>query len=52
MTTTQPEGRSGVAWDELVGAALVGTERRTPPGVPPGQDPAAALLDAAAADTV
>ncbi|MGW1072966.1 DUF5691 domain-containing protein [Streptomyces sp. NPDC002537] len=40
-------------WDELVSAALLGTERRTPPVQPrPGQDAAAALLDAAAAQTV
>ncbi|MFI8938146.1 DUF5691 domain-containing protein [Streptomyces syringium] len=40
-------------WDELVTAALLGTERRTPPTRPrPGQDAAAALLDAAALRTV
>ncbi|UNO40330.1 DUF5691 domain-containing protein [Streptomyces sp. MST-110588] len=40
-------------WGELVTAALLGTERRTPP-VPgrAGQGPAAALLDAAAVSTV
>ncbi|MEU0070915.1 DUF5691 domain-containing protein [Streptomyces sp. NPDC006332] len=39
-------------WEELVTAALLGTERRTPPGCPPGQDAPLALLDAAAAETV
>ncbi|MEU9112612.1 DUF5691 domain-containing protein [Streptomyces sp. NPDC048483] len=41
------------AWEDLVSAALLGTERRTPP-VPlrAGQSPAAALLDAAAVSTV
>ncbi|MCC3771392.1 DUF5691 domain-containing protein [Streptomyces sp. UNOC14_S4] len=40
-------------WDELVSAALLGTERRTPPVRPrPGQDAAEALLDVAALHTV
>ncbi|MEU2873852.1 DUF5691 domain-containing protein [Streptomyces olivoreticuli] len=40
-------------WDELVSAALLGTERRTPPVRPrEGQDATAALLDAAALHTV
>ncbi len=41
-----------VAWEELVSAALLGTERRTPPGLRAGGDPAAALLDTAAVATV
>ncbi|MEU0808692.1 DUF5691 domain-containing protein [Streptomyces sp. NPDC005970] len=46
MTITAP-------WDDLVAAALLGTERRTPPVAPrPGQDASAALLDAAAFSTV
>ncbi|MGY0060812.1 DUF5691 domain-containing protein [Streptomyces sp. LZ34] len=46
MSTTAP-------WDDLVAAALLGTERRTPPVTPrPGQDAPAALLDAAALSTV
>ncbi|MES4901235.1 MULTISPECIES: DUF5691 domain-containing protein [unclassified Streptomyces] len=46
MSTTAP-------WDDLVAAALLGTERRTPPLTPrPGQDAPAALLDAAALSTV
>nr|WP_258052778.1 DUF5691 domain-containing protein [Streptomyces sp. Ru73] len=40
-------------WGELVSAALLGTERRTPDvPVRAGQEPAAALLDAAAVSTV
>ncbi|MFI1970426.1 hypothetical protein BLA24_27270 [Streptomyces cinnamoneus] len=40
-------------WDDLVSAALLGTERRTPPAPPrAGQDTAGALLDAAALRTV
>ncbi|WP_330348539.1 DUF5691 domain-containing protein [Streptomyces sp. NBC_00582] len=40
------------SWDELVTAALLGTDRRTPPGAAPGRTAPAALLDAAAAETV
>jgi hypothetical protein len=40
-------GDPDTAWDELVTAALLGSERRTPPGGSP-----AALLDAAAVATV
>ncbi len=44
---------SAAPWGELVSAALLGTERRTPDvPVRAGQDPAAALLDAAAVSTV
>ncbi|MCF3103884.1 hypothetical protein IPZ58_20145 [Streptomyces roseoverticillatus] len=40
-------------WDELVTSALLGTARRTPPVCArDGQDTAAALLDAAAVETV
>ncbi|MFC8240872.1 DUF5691 domain-containing protein [Streptomyces chartreusis] len=39
-------------WEELVTAALLGTERRTPPGCPPGREAPVALLDAAAVGTV
>ncbi|MFJ8188480.1 DUF5691 domain-containing protein [Streptomyces sp. NPDC096094] len=39
-------------WEELVTSALLGTDRRTPPGCEPGPRAAAALLDAAAAETV
>lgn len=43
---------SSPAWEELVTAALLGTDRRTPPGTSPGRGAATALLDAAAAETV
>ncbi|GHF17244.1 DUF5691 domain-containing protein [Streptomyces morookaense] len=53
MTTTSCTTPHPPAWDELVAAALLGTERRTPPVQPrPGRDPAAALLDEAALRTV
>ncbi|WP_444544827.1 DUF5691 domain-containing protein, partial [Streptomyces albospinus] len=56
-TATPPVPRhpsaSPVPWPELVSAALLGAERRTPPvSVRPGQSAAAALLDAAAVSTV
>ncbi|TXS52994.1 hypothetical protein EAO75_01685 [Streptomyces sp. uw30] len=40
------------AWEELVTAALLGTDRRTPPGCAPGREAPVALLDAAAVETV
>ncbi|MGW1614150.1 DUF5691 domain-containing protein [Streptomyces sp. NPDC002285] len=40
------------AWEELVTAALLGTDRRTPPGSAPGQEAPLALLDTAAVETV
>ncbi|WP_405821249.1 DUF5691 domain-containing protein [Streptomyces sp. NBC_01390] len=43
---------SAGVWEELVTAALLGTERRTPPGCPPGRQAPVALLDAAAVETV
>ncbi|MDX5568648.1 DUF5691 domain-containing protein [Streptomyces sp. ID05-04B] len=43
---------SASAWDELITAALLGTDRRTPPAAAPGRDAPTALLDAAAAETV
>ncbi|MEV0205991.1 DUF5691 domain-containing protein [Streptomyces sp. NPDC050788] len=39
-------------WEELVTTALLGTERRTPPGGAPGREAPVALLDAAAVETV
>ena len=44
---TQPARAPGPGWGELVSAALLGTERRTPPG-----GSVTALLDAAAVETV
>ncbi|MGW2325380.1 DUF5691 domain-containing protein [Streptomyces sp. NPDC001700] len=56
MTSTAPApapASAPVSWDDLVAAALLGTERRTPPvAARPGQDAASALLDAAALSTV
>ncbi|MEU6911988.1 DUF5691 domain-containing protein [Streptomyces olindensis] len=40
------------AWEGLVTTALLGTDRRTPPGSAPGPDAPVALLDAAAVETV
>ncbi|MFI9047845.1 DUF5691 domain-containing protein [Streptomyces sp. NPDC053427] len=53
MTSTSPKTTTTAAWEDLVSAALLGTERRTPP-VPlrAGRSAAAALLDAAAVSTV
>ncbi|MDQ1036633.1 hypothetical protein QFZ75_003049 [Streptomyces sp. V3I8] len=42
----------GSRWEELVTAALLGTARRVPTGVPAGRDAPTALLDAAAVETV
>ncbi|MFD9326688.1 DUF5691 domain-containing protein [Streptomyces sp. NPDC060065] len=47
-TTSAPEG----SWEELVTVALLGTDRRTPPGCGPGQEAPMALLDAAAVETL
>ncbi|MGW0331292.1 DUF5691 domain-containing protein [Streptomyces sp. NPDC003011] len=51
-TTAHVEAPAPGAWEELVTAALLGTERRTPPGCPPGRQAPLALLDAAAVETV
>ena len=40
------------AWEELVTAALLGTDRRTPPGRAPGREAPLTLLDTAAVETV
>ncbi|MCR8577248.1 hypothetical protein NE399_24580, partial [Streptomyces sp. Isolate_219] len=48
-----PTPTAPAPWSDLVSAALLGTERRTPPvAARPGQTAAAALLDAAAVSTV
>ncbi|MFE6780278.1 DUF5691 domain-containing protein [Streptomyces sp. NPDC057702] len=59
MTDTSDTGpahaaaRPAASWDDLLAAALLGTDRRTPPvDVRPGQDAATALLEAAAISTV
>ncbi|MCX4764455.1 DUF5691 domain-containing protein [Streptomyces sp. NBC_01275] len=51
MTAT-PALPTPAAWEDLVTAALLGTDRRTPPGAAPGRAAPKALLDAAAAETV
>ncbi|MGC5038383.1 DUF5691 domain-containing protein [Streptomyces sp. DT190] len=51
--TSAPADAPGTgAWEGLVTTALLGTDRRTPPGTAPGQDAPVALLDAAAVETV
>ncbi|MFE9676002.1 DUF5691 domain-containing protein [Streptomyces sp. NPDC006259] len=45
-------GTASASWEEIVAVALLGTDRRTPPGVAPGRAASSALLDAAAAETV
>ncbi|MGP3981977.1 DUF5691 domain-containing protein [Streptomyces sp. KR80] len=50
MTTTAPH--HGPSWEELVTAALLGTERRVPLLTTLGREPARALLDAAAVSAV
>jgi hypothetical protein len=51
-TSTPVQAPAPGAWEELVTAALLGTERRTPPGAAPGRDAPVALLDAVATQTV
>ncbi|MEU0175838.1 DUF5691 domain-containing protein [Streptomyces massasporeus] len=51
--TSAPADAPGAdVWEGLVTTALLGTDRRTPPGTAPGPDAPAALLDAAAVETV
>ncbi|MEU2281333.1 DUF5691 domain-containing protein [Streptomyces sp. NPDC013178] len=52
MTGTPTPTAPASTWEDLVTAALLGTDRRTPPGAIPGRNAPAALLDAAAAETV
>ncbi|MFF4793229.1 DUF5691 domain-containing protein [Streptomyces sp. NPDC001276] len=51
-TSTPPEAPATGAWEELVTTALLGTDRRTPPGGAPGRTAPVVLLDAAAVQTV
>ncbi|WP_369248672.1 DUF5691 domain-containing protein [Streptomyces sp. R41] len=52
-TTSASAGApAGGSWEELVTVALLGTERRTPPGWVPGREAPVALLDAAAVETL
>ncbi|MEU4997676.1 DUF5691 domain-containing protein [Streptomyces sp. NPDC021622] len=53
MTGTTPlDEAAATPWEELVTAALLGTDRRTPPVHAPGKDAPTALLDAAAVQTL
>ncbi|MBO4260381.1 hypothetical protein GRC12_42100, partial [Streptomyces griseorubiginosus] len=51
-TSTPVDAPAPGVWEELVTAALLGTERRTPPGGTAGREAPVALLDAAALETV
>ncbi|GAA2435311.1 DUF5691 domain-containing protein [Streptomyces glaucus] len=51
-TSAPSDASAPGAWEELVTTALLGTERRTPPGCAPGREAPVALLDAAAVETV
>ncbi|MGX4690297.1 DUF5691 domain-containing protein [Streptomyces sp. JNUCC 63] len=51
-TSAPVEAPATGAWEELVTTALLGTDRRTPPGGARGRTAPVALLDAAAAQTV
>ncbi|MEU9782851.1 hypothetical protein AB0H92_18150, partial [Streptomyces phaeochromogenes] len=49
--TASADASGGNRWEELVTAALLGTARRTPSGIPAGREAPTALLDAAAVET-
>ncbi|MFI1534279.1 DUF5691 domain-containing protein [Streptomyces anandii] len=51
-TSAPVEAPAAGAWEELVTTALLGTDRRRPPGGAPGREAPVALLDAAALETV
>ncbi|MGW2239365.1 DUF5691 domain-containing protein, partial [Streptomyces sp. NPDC001759] len=51
-TSTAVDTPAPGAWEELVTVALLGTERRTPPGGTSGREAPVALLDAAAVQTL
>ncbi|GGX67340.1 DUF5691 domain-containing protein [Streptomyces anandii] len=51
-TSAPVEAPTAGAWEELVTTALLGTDRRRPPGGAPGREAPMALLDAAALETV
>ncbi|MER6181117.1 DUF5691 domain-containing protein [Streptomyces sp. NPDC001652] len=51
-TSTPVDSPAQDVWEELVTTALLGTDRRTPPGAAPGRAAPVALLDAAATQTV
>jgi len=51
-TSASVEASAAGAWEELVTVALLGTDRRVPPGCEPGREAPVALLDSAAVETV
>ncbi|MGW7204093.1 DUF5691 domain-containing protein [Streptomyces sp. NPDC054837] len=51
-TSTPVDSPAQDVWEELVTTALLGTDRRTPPGAAPGRAAPVALLDEAATQTV
>ncbi|MFJ8506626.1 DUF5691 domain-containing protein [Streptomyces avermitilis] len=51
-TPGSPAAPSVALWEELVTTALLGTDRRTPPGPASGREAPAALLGTAAVETV
>lgn len=51
-TSASVEASAAGAWEELVTVALLGTDRRVPPGCEPGRKAPVALLDSAAVATV
>ncbi|MFF1656346.1 DUF5691 domain-containing protein [Streptomyces sp. NPDC058255] len=52
MTSASAGAPAGGSWEELVTVAMLGTERRTPPGWAPGREAPVALLDASAVETL
>ncbi|MGW3495139.1 DUF5691 domain-containing protein [Streptomyces sp. NPDC001020] len=52
MSATAPNTPSAAPWEEVMTVALLGTDRRTPPWLPPGREAPRALLDLAAVETV
>ncbi|MEU8980131.1 DUF5691 domain-containing protein [Streptomyces sp. NPDC048309] len=52
MTSASASAPAGGSWEELVTVAMLGTERRTPPGWAPGREAPVALLDASAVETL
>ncbi|MEU7055266.1 DUF5691 domain-containing protein [Streptomyces sp. NPDC046197] len=51
-TSARADAPTSGAWEELVTTALLGTDRRTPPGHVAGQEATVTLLDTAAVQTV
>ena len=51
-TAAASDTPSAAPWEEVVTVALLGTDRRTAPWLPPGREASRALLDLAAVETV